>query len=461
MCLGDASVACAVEFKAADLAPMKRRRKSRLPFAVFPALIFNSALCITPFIGAHAISTAFGDNRPQYEGTSEALAATRKAIETRFQRLTTASEGESRDIWADFVRTELEAGDMTTARAFLLAAPAMLDGSDGDSLKARLAVADGSGDQALIEAAVAYLPEDVQVAYERQSASVVSLFDNAAPPTAIDGAQPAANVTTSSVTTAAAPSSVPVEAPRDDIANDGADDRAEYRVLGDLRDLSLQAARWSRDDLIDEFAFTLAGVGLTLADPEAREGASVLMSARRGKRLEPSFELYIERKLYEAAPPQRLKRLLAGEFQSEFGYGSTGPAVVESAFKSSVDRLALENVLGDLRVIRDIARDTSPSSAVAILSQVKDGADLHRARLVAQAGGDMAVALARYDGEHLLDAARTAINWSNALRMQLAGLAACLAILLLISFNVLWRSFKRTTPVRRSAVYALDEVTPR
>lgn len=429
---------------------MKRRRKSRLPFAVFPALIFNSALCLTPFIGALAIATAFGDQRPQFEATSDALSATRKAIETRFQRLTTASEGESRDIWADFVRTELEAGDMTTARAFLLAAPAMLNGPDGESLKARLAVADGSGDQALIEAAVAYLPEDVQVAYERQSASVVSLFDNAAPQDAVDGAaSPGAPQTLQSPASAA---------PRSEPAQDSFDDRAEYRVLGDLRDLSLQAARWSRDDLIDEFAFTLAGVGLTLADPEAREGASVLMSARRGKRLEPSFELYIERKLYEAAPPQRLKRLLAGEFQSEFGYGTSGPAIVESAFKSSVDRLALEAVLQDLRVIRDIARDTSPSSAVAILSQVHDGADLHRARLVAQAGGDMAVALARYDGEHLLDAARTAINWSDALRLQLAALAACLAILLLISFNVLWRSFKRASPVRRSAVYALDEV---
>jgi hypothetical protein len=219
----------------------------------------------------------------------------------------------------------------------------------------------------------------------------------------------------------------------------------------------MTAARWARKDRIDEFAFTLAGVGLILADPEAREGASIALSARRAQRLDTAFELYLERKLYDAAPPQELKRLLEGEFQSEYGYGATGPAVVESVFKSSVDREALESVLSDLRILRDIARDTSPISAVAILSQVKDGADLRRARLVAQAGGDRAVALARYDGEHLLDTARTVITWNNALRMQIAGLLACFALLGFISLSVFWKSFTRHKPKKVSAVYLMDE----
>jgi hypothetical protein len=89
---------------------------------------------------------------------------------------------------------------------------------------------------------------------------------------------------------------------------------------------------------------------------------------------------------------------------------------------------------------------------------VRDGSDLLRARLVAQAGGNRAVALARYDGEHLLETARTVITWNNALRMQLAGLGACLLLLAFIAMNVLWKSFTRDKPKRRSAVYALDEV---
>src|SRR6185436_18123798 len=70
----------------------------------------------------------------------------------------------------------------------LLAAPAMLGGSDGDALKARIAVADETGERALIDAAVAYLPEDVQDAYERRSASIMSMFSNTAPAAAVTGA---------------------------------------------------------------------------------------------------------------------------------------------------------------------------------------------------------------------------------------------------------------------------------
>jgi hypothetical protein len=416
---------------------MNRRRKRRLPFAAYAALIFNAAICLSPFIAARAISSAYGDRRPAYEATSEALAATRQAMDTRFQRLSSAGNGAPREVWSGFVRDEIEAGDMTTVNGLLLAAPAMLGGPDGEALKARIAVSDETGEQALIAAAVAYLPEDVQDAYERRSASIMSMFSNSAPAAAVPGAQ--------------ASETAQLAVAEEDSGH------SEFNILGDMRDLSMTAARWARKDRIDEFAFTLAGVGLILADPEAREGASIALSARRAQRLDTAFELYLERKLYEAAPPQELKRLLEGEFQSEYGYGATGPAVVESVFKSSVDREALESVLSDLRILRDIARDTSPISAVAILSQVKDGADLRRARLVAQAGGDRAVALARYDGEHLLDTARTVITWNNALRMQIAGLLACFALLGFISLSVFWKSFTRHKPKKVSAVYLMDE----
>ena len=88
---------------------------------------------------------------------------------------------------------------------------------------------------------------------------------------------------------------------------------------------------------------------------------------------------------------------------------------------------------------------------------MKDGSDLRRAQLVARAGGDRAVALARYDGEHLLDTARTVITWNNALRLQVAGLLACLVVLGFIALSVFVKSFTRGRPKRRSAVYALDE----
>ena len=55
---------------------MNRRLKRGTPFAAYAALIFNAALCVAPFIGARAVSIAYGDDRPQYEASPAALAAT-------------------------------------------------------------------------------------------------------------------------------------------------------------------------------------------------------------------------------------------------------------------------------------------------------------------------------------------------------------------------------------------------
>jgi hypothetical protein len=420
---------------------MNRRRKRRLPFAAYAALAFNAAICLTPFVAARAISTAYGDKRPAFEPTSEALTATRQAMDNRLARLSANAEDPPRDVWSGFVREQLEANNMSAVNGLLQAAPAMLDGDDGAALRARVVVADETGEGAVLAAALAYLPEDLQDEYERRSASPLALFSNSAPASAVASvaaAQPADAIPSASLT----------------VEEDGP---ARFSILGDLRDLSLTAARWARQDRIDEFAFTLAGVGLILADPEAREGASIVLSAKRGQQLDPDFELYLERKLYDAVPPEQLKQVLEGEFQNDYGYGTTGPAVVESVFKSSVDRAALEGVLADLRILRDIAHDTSAQSAVVIISKVKDGSDLRRARLVAQAGGDRAVALARYDGDHLLDTARTVIPWNNALRLQVAGLLACFALLGFIALSVFVKSFTRGRPKKFSAVYLGQE----
>jgi hypothetical protein len=416
---------------------MTRRRKRRSPFAAYAALTFNLAICVAPFLAAKAVVTAYSAGPTTEEAAPETLAATRDAIEARFARIAASKGPDAREAWAELVRAELETGDIAAVNGLLLAAPAMLEREEAAALQARIAVMDGSGDEAVIQAAAAYLPEDVQIAYERRATSLASLFQNSAS----DADPQDAN---------------PVRLPGPDVA----DDRAEFSTLGDLRDLALMAARWAREDRFDEFAFVLSGVGLVLADPEAREGASVLMSARRADRLDPDFALSLERKLFQAAPPQKLKRMLEAEFEGEYGYATNGPAVVESVFREGVDAGALASLLRDLRVIQDIAEHTSPASAVAILSQVRNAGDLNRARLVADAGGDRAVALAKYDGAQLLDAARTVVRWTLELRLQLAAFLLCLGVLIAVALHVFWRSVRRNAPVRRSAIYALEEAAP-
>ncbi len=416
---------------------MYRRRKRRHPFAAYAALAFNLLICVTPFIAARALFTAYGEEHLRTSATTESVDATKAAIDARFERLARRNGGQDRDTWARFVGEELDAGDMTAVRGLLLAAPQMLAPDEAESLQARIGVADGGGEQVAIDAALAYLPGDLQAEYTRKTAPLTAQFD------ADEAEGEAAAAGDDSYEVAA--SNMPVSA-------------SQFSVLGDLRDLSLQAARWTRNGEIDEFAFTLSGVGLILADDEARNGASIALSARRAESLDAEFVEYLERKLYLAAPPQRLKRQLSAKLQHEFGYVTDGPGILEDVFRSSADAEALELLLSDLRLINDIAQATSPMSAVTILSLVRNSSDLRRAKLVSQAGGDKAVALAQNDPGRMLNSARTVIEWTPGLMMQTAGLVACGLLLIIMSFNVMLQSIRRSMPQRRSAVYQLEEM---
>lgn len=445
---------------------MARKRKHKAPFGAYAALLFNSALCLAPFIATRAMSTAYGEHKPLYEASSEALTATRQAVDARFAQLASSGQEDPKQFWINHVREEMEKGDMTQVHGLLTAAPAMLKGPDGEALRARTAVADGQGEQALVEAAAVYLPEDLQVAYEQHNASFVSRYvrDEA------ETAATAANVQTASLTPSVASGTflnqgaVTQGVTAIPVAED--DSAAEFNVLGTMRDLSVQAQRWIRDDKVNEVAFMLQGVGLLLADRDAREGASVLLAAGpgRGDRLDKKFNEYLSRKLFAAVDPAKVRAQIKEGVSAQSGYGDT-EAIVEKAFRSNVNANALASLQDDLRVVREIAHDTSlqpgvtsAASAVDILSVVKDGADLRKARLITQAVGNAAPALNHLDPAGFLSTAKVAITWNNALRLQLAGLGACFALLVLISLNVMWRSLTRNKPKRRSAVYGLDEV---
>lgn len=420
---------------------MYRRRKRKTPFAAYAALAFNILICVAPFVAAKALLTAYGDVHLRTAATEESVDATRAAIDARFERMARRAGGQNRETWAGFVREELENGDMTAVRGLLLAAPQMLSSEEAQSLEARIGVADGGGPDVAINAALSYLPEDLQTTYDRKSAPLSAQFEETAPSgDEGDGAAVEDGFVFAPDSMDAGPS--------------------QFSVLGDLRDLSLQAARWTRNGRIDEFAFVLSGVGLILADDDARNGASIALSAKRAESLDPEFVEYLERKLYLAAPPPRLKRQLGSKLQHEFGYVTDGPGILEEVFQTSADRESLEQVLGDLRLIHDISRETSPMSAVTILSLVKNSSDLRRARLVSQAGGDKAVALAANEPGRLLNSAKTVIEWTPGLMIQAATLCACLLLLVIVAGRVMRDSIRRSSPQRRSAVYQLEEMAP-
>jgi hypothetical protein len=422
---------------------MNRRRKRRLPFAAYAALIFNAALCVTPFMASHVISTAYGDKRPAFAATPEAVTATRQAMDERFQQISARPDKASRDVWSEMVRTSLDEKEMRRVRGLLLGAPAMLDGKDGDALRARVAVSSGAGEDALIDAAVAYLPEDLQDEYERRTTPLQSIFTASAPASAVPGATPA-------VATTPAAASLAVGRVEDA--------PIELNRLGDLPQHTRTAVGWANDDHTDVTSFLLSGIGLILADPEARAGASVAISTflTRKEGTVP-FKLYLQKRIEEVVPVAEMKRLLAAEFANEVGYTPRNAQVVERVFRTAIDKQKLAPLLEEFRILRQIAQDTSTESAVAIISRIKDRGDVNRAQLVARAGGDRVVPLADYDGENLLDTARTTVTWTNALRMQVAGLLACLALLGFVAISVFWKSFTRDKPKKVSAVYLMED----
>jgi|GEM_PF-1262506 len=432
---------------------MNRRRKRRIPFAAYAALIFNAALCVTPFMGAHLISQAHGDKRPGFQNTPEAIAATRQAMEERFRSIALADDATPREVWSGLVRTALEEREMARVRGLLLGAPAMLDGQDGEALRARIAVAENAGDEAMLQAALAYLPDDVQDAYEQQTKSVISLFTASAPAAVVEAAKPSVAPSVASLDPAELDPAVATVLIEDEV-----EPRVATNRLGDLRQHTMAAVGWANDDNTDVPAFLLSGIGLILADPEAREGASVAMSTLRTRTQAPvPFKLYLTRRIEEIVPVAEVKRLLSAELGNELRYTADAQAVVERIFRTAIDRQKLEPLLAEFRILREISHDTSVESAIAIVSRVKDGVDLRAAGLVAAAGGDRAVALEDLDGDNLLGTARTAIPMTNALKLQLAGVAACLALLVFVALMTFWKSVTRNRPVRKSAVYLMEE----
>lgn len=415
---------------------MNRRRKRRLPFAAYAALMFNGALCASPFMAAHLVSSAYGDRPTAFEPTPEALAATRQAMEERFQQIAAGKEAEPTEVWASLVGESLQKQEkeLPLVRGLLLGAPAMLNEPEGQALRARIEkVAKGPDDEAVLLAAVSYLPGDLQEVYLNINQPGFPRFTASASAEAVAGASPAA-------------SAPPVER------------RVEINRVGSLKGLTDTAVEWANDDTIEIHAFLLSGIALIMADAEAREGASVAMPALRARTQAPvPFKAYLTRRIEEVVSIEAMQRLLAAELHYETGYTPDATAVVESAFRATVDAEKLKVLLDEFKILREIALDTSFEAAIAIVSRVENAVDLRAARLVAEAGGERAIALEHFDGENLLETARTVIPWTNALRLQAAGLAACLALLAFVALTTFWKSFRLNRPVKKSAVYLMEE----
>ena len=103
---------------------------------------------------------------------------------------------------------------------------------------------------------------------------------------------------------------------------------------------------------------------------------------------------------------------------------------VQDAFAQSVDAHAAARIGNDLEELAVIAEATSIPGAVNLLEHVNNLSELRHARIIAEAGGDRAVALVAQMGPEALTMNVQTVRWSQSAILQIMALAAALIALL-------------------------------
>ncbi len=385
------------------------------------ALIFNSLLIVLAVLAARIIAGAFAMQGFGVSPTPEALAETRREIDVAFKEMVPKGAA-PRAFWADLVDRELRAGNMPAARGFLLAAPNMLDRSD---VKLIRAAADtepsGTEDQRLIRAALLILQTSVRVRYERAIRP---------PEIALPIANTADGEDADSISDDVAG---PETAPDAETPADAAEGGKAFSLLGDLEDLASHSQKWISGATTDSYELRMSGLGAISSEIahgiDMGEAASILKAARRARRLQSQYSRVLEQRLDAALPESVLRPLIEDALRETAPLSILGPKV-QSAFVQAIDPRSLPRLAVEIEQINRIADATDPASTIALIEHVRDPGDMRRARLIAEAGGERAVALVSQLGADALDIADTGITWSRALILQVMGLAATAMILL-------------------------------
>lgn len=347
-------------------APLPSRFGAALS-GVIAALVFNACAILLPVSGA-AVVRAFQDpDIIDFTPAPATIAETQKALARELSRFAPL-EGSRRENWNNLIAREMAEDDIAAARGFALAAPHLLNGADAAKIRRQVS---GGGDQALVAATLPL----IEPVYARQRFRAVM---------------------------------------------NRRDDPGAFDVLSDAGEVARMGERWLGGEQIDYFLFALSGATLPAAgiDPardNIRLGASVVKIARNNARLTPGFTSLIGARIRAAAPPDAVRRAFAETFQNREAIVDESAAAA-LAFQRAINAEALDVLRADLAHIGATARAASPAGAVHLLSQAHTEHDLRRIELLAVAGGDRAVAVAKRSASGLaLDAARGVIRWDQAL----------------------------------------------
>jgi hypothetical protein len=390
------------EGRAAKRAQVERRR-SPMVDAIMMALFYASlASCV--FFGARVLN-AFADTEVYgYHLTDAARTATKRELDKMFAALI-PDNADRRAFWNAAVAREIEAGDLSAARGFILAAPAMLPKEEAETLKASLP--EGYGDEELVDAAAALLDTTTRENWAKESSLMGTAMRGAGDfvSGAITGRGTNAGTLAGAVT-------------------------ADFFVIGDIRDLTIQSGNWVSGQDVDVFILSISAVGLGLtaatiasagSSAPVKAGASVLKAGKRAGKLSVRFLKQMSERVARAIPPRRLK----AELNAALGPGTPmlkRPAEAAASFRRAADPAAVRRLTADLDDLGAASKAVSPSGTLRMLEHVDDAADLRRMRLVAESGGDRVMALIKRSGKGFLRAAKATLKITRALAIDLSAL---------------------------------------
>jgi hypothetical protein len=414
---------------------MARRRKSTEKTSGWmQAVVFNSMLILLPVIGAQVLGAAFSGSAFSDSPGIEAIDQTRKNMDEAFASFAPRNPSDRYEFWYDVVDRELSERDVAAAHGFLLAAPQMLDRKD---VKELMVAADAErldrADDRLTAAALRKLPTTISLKYEEAQVSqrVVDVQSGL-----VETPEPEVETADAGAESQGGPE---VE-----VSSERAAAETRFRLLGTFRDLAENSERWVHGDRVDEIALKVTAIGLLeaetadgLSDANIR-AASILKSALRSRRLTDEFQDYLSARVNAALSDSQLRPALE-EALSELTTVDVRTERAKAAFIASIDARGLQRLEADLEQIDRIGTLTSPAAAVTLLEKVEDSADLRRVRLIAEAGGDRAVALVKQSGAGALRIADTGIRWTLQMVLQVMGMTAAGLALIFVT----WSTFRR------------------
>ncbi len=429
------------------MARIRRRRDKSRSGTWRQSLLFNSLLVLLVVLGARVMTNAYTAESVGDVPDIQARNETRREIDGAFQTIVPKGNV-ARAFWADQIARELESRDFSAARGYLLAAPVMLDRDDA---RAILAAADaeesGSQDLRLTKAALLFLPNEVRASYQRAIEPPrieLSEDDSDAVPAEVppvpdtaETAQASPDEATEGGAEAADEADSDSETGEDDLdplAGNQAFRSASFSMVGDKTDLVRRSQRWINGDAVDSMQLRLSALSLIEHETEAQaelflRAASVLKAAGRARRLTPAYRTYLRERIDLAMPEDQafaaIKDALSGVAPM-----SELEARVLAAFQGTVNKAGLERLERDLRGIARVSELTSPAGAVTLLETASSPEDIRKLQLIAEAGGDRAVALTKQIGPRVLSLAQIGVKWSTQLALQLmamVGIAMALA----------------------------------